>query len=41
MLNIDKIISDYLKNNSTDYAILINGDWGCVSIQPLFWWYEI
>ena len=29
MLNIDKIISDYLKNDSTDYAILINGDWGC------------
>ena len=25
MLNIDKIISDYLKNDSTDYAILING----------------
>lgn len=29
MLNIDKIITDYLKNDSTDYAILINGDWGC------------
>ena len=29
MTKIDKIISDYLKAENTDYAIMINGDWGC------------
>ena len=29
MNEIDKIISDYLQVENTDYAIMINGDWGC------------
>lgn len=29
MNGIDKIISDYLQVENTDYAIMINGDWGC------------
>lgn len=29
MNEIDKIISDYLQIENTDYAIMINGDWGC------------
>lgn len=29
MTEIDKIISDYLQAENTDYAIMLNGDWGC------------
>lgn len=29
MNEIDKIISGYLQVENTDYAIMINGDWGC------------
>lgn len=29
MTEIDKIISDYLNAENTDYAIMINGNWGC------------
>ena len=29
MEELDQIIEDYLKAKDTDYAIMINGDWGC------------
>ena len=29
MREIDKIITDYLNAEDSDYAIMINGDWGC------------
>ena len=29
MNELDNIIRDYLKAKDTDYAIMINGDWGC------------
>ena len=29
MEDLDKIIENYLKAKDTDYAIMINGDWGC------------
>lgn len=29
MKELDRIIEDYLKAKDTDYAIMINGDWGC------------
>lgn len=29
MKEFDRIIEDYLKAKDTDYAIMINGDWGC------------
>lgn len=29
MTEVDKIIEDYLRAEKTDYAIMINGDWGC------------
>ena len=29
MNELDNIIRDYLKATETDYAIMINGDWGC------------
>lgn len=29
MNELDNIIRDYLKATDTDYAIMINGDWGC------------
>ena len=28
MKELDRIIEDYLKAKNTDYAIMINGDWG-------------
>jgi uridine kinase len=28
MKEIEQIVTDYLKAENTDYAILINGDWG-------------
>lgn len=29
MKQLNKVISDYLNAESTDYAIMINGEWGC------------
>jgi MoxR-like ATPase len=29
MEELEEIVSDYLKANNTDYAILIKGPWGC------------
>lgn len=29
MNELDNIIRDYLKATDTDYAIMINGKWGC------------
>jgi tRNA A37 threonylcarbamoyladenosine biosynthesis protein TsaE len=29
MNNLEQIITDYLQAKETDYAIMINGDWGC------------
>lgn len=26
---LNKIITDYLQSKNTDYAIMINGKWGC------------
>ena len=29
MKNLDSVIKDYLEVPRTDYAIMINGEWGC------------
>jgi len=29
MKEIEQIVTDYLNSENTDYAIMINGDWGC------------
>lgn len=29
MIQLNKVIEDYLNAKSTDYAIMINGEWGC------------
>lgn len=29
MEQLNKVIADYLNAESTDYAIMINGEWGC------------
>lgn len=29
MKELDEIIKDYLKQEATDFAIMIDGDWGC------------
>lgn len=37
--NIEKIFTDYLKTDKTQYAILINGSWGCG--KTYFWKYNL
>lgn len=29
MKEIEQIVTDYLQTEHTDFAIMINGDWGC------------
>ncbi|MFD2035171.1 P-loop NTPase fold protein [Belliella marina] len=37
--NIEKIFTDYLKTDKTQYAILLNGSWGCG--KTYFWKYGL
>jgi len=37
--NIEKIFTDYLKTDKTQYAILVNGSWGCG--KTYFWKYSL